>query len=160
MKIKIRKSSYLYMLLLTIATKISFSESAYFSGVKYIITFRALDLMYSILFTFLFFKVFFDNYYFHVLNRKNIITRIGRKKYNLYIIKKIVINAGILFVFNAFIDFVLMGRLYLAYLICNILVTTLAVILLPKRKEYEYEMLIVITLIMVIKFIVYWFMIS
>ena len=70
MKIKIRKSSYLFILLLTIATKTLFSESDYFSGVKYITTFRALDIMYSILFTFLFFKVFFDNYYFYVLNRK------------------------------------------------------------------------------------------
>ncbi len=160
MKIKIRKSSYLFILLLTIATKTLFSESDYFSGVKYITTFRALDIMYSILFTFLFFKVFFDNYYFYVLNRKNIIIRIGRKKYNLYIIKNIIINSSILFVFNSFIDFVLMGRLYLAYLICNILATTLVVILLPKRKEYENEMLIVITLIMLIKLVVYWFMIN
>ena len=160
MKIKIRKSSYLFILLLTIATKTLFSESDYFSGVKYITTFRALDIMYSILFTFLFFKVFFDNYYFYVLNRKNIIIRIGRKKYNLYIIKNIIINSSILFVFNSFIDFVLMGRLYLAYQICNILATTLVVILLPKRKEYENEMLIVITLIMLIKLVVYWFMIN
>jgi len=60
---------------------------------------------------------------------------------NNYIIKNIIINSSILFVFNSFIDFVLMGRLYLAYLICNILATTLVVILLPKRKEYENEML-------------------
>ena len=81
-----KQNSYIFIIILSFISKINYTDNIYYLGIKYITTFRAIDIMYSIIFTFLFFKVFIDNYYFYVLNRNNIISRIGRKNYNTYII--------------------------------------------------------------------------
>ena len=62
-----KQNSYIFIIILSFISKINYTDNIYYLGVKYITTFRAIDIMYSIIFTFLFFKVFLDNYYYYVL---------------------------------------------------------------------------------------------
>ncbi len=155
-KIETKISSYIFIILLSLVTSIFYSDNTYYLGVKYITTFRAIDIMYSLLFTFLFFKVFLDNYYFYVLNRKNIITRIGRKKYNVYILKKIIKNSSILLFINLIIDLILIHKINFIYTFLNVFITTIFIIFLPKRKEYDYELLVILILGIMLKVLIYW----
>lgn len=157
-KIIKKNSSYIFIILLSIMLYLMRTDTVYFIGVKYITTFLALDIMFSITFTFLFFKVYLDNYYYHVLNRNNIIIRLGKRKYNIYIIKKILTNSFILFIINMIIDYILIRNINFIYLIINICITTALMIILPKKKEYNYELLILIIIMLVIKLITYYFL--
>ena len=116
-----KQNSYIFIIILSFISKINYTDNIYYLGVKYITTFRAIDIMYSIIFTFLFFKVFLDNYYYYVLNRNNIIVRIGRKNYNIYILKKILLNSVLLFIINIISDFIMIGTTNFMYILINII---------------------------------------
>ena len=92
--------NYIFFVLFSIATFMYYKQTEYYMVVKYITTFRAIDIMASILFTFILFKLYFDSYYYIILNRYNIITRLGRKKYILLIMKQIFIPSLIFFTLN------------------------------------------------------------
>ena len=150
-----KQNSYIFIIILSFISKINYTDNIYYLGVKYITTFRAIDIMYSIIFTFLFFKVFIDNYYFYVLNRNNIIVRIGRKNYNIYILKKILLNSVLLFIINIISDFIMIGTTNFMYILINIILTTLLVSILPKKKEYDYELVVIMIISILTKLLVY-----
>ena len=97
-----RQSSYLFLIIISIIIRLFYSDDIFYFGVKYITSFRAIDMMISILFTFSLFKVYLDNYYYMVLNRINIITRIGVRKYNLLIIKILLLHSFLIIFINEF----------------------------------------------------------
>ncbi len=150
-----KQNSYIFIIILSFISKINYTDNIYYLGVKYITTFRAIDIMYSIIFTFLFFKVFLDNYYYYVLNRNNIIVRIGRKNYNIYILKKILLNSVLLFIINIISDFIMIGTTNFMYILINIILTTLLVSILPKKKEYDYELVVIMIISILTKLLVY-----
>lgn len=136
-----------------------YKQTEYYMVVKYITTFRAIDIMASILFTFILFKLYFDSYYYIILNRYNIITRLGRKKYILLIMKQIFIPSLIFFTLNIILDFILTGTVNIIYILINMIFTIICVIVLPKRKEYNNEFLIVLGIFILIKIICFKFFI-
>lgn len=152
-----RQSSYLFLIIISIIIRLFYSDDIFYFGVKYITSFRAIDMMISILFTFSLFKVYLDNYYYMVLNRINIITRIGVRKYNLLIIKILLLHSFLIIFINSLLDFLLIGRIKFVYLLLNALISCILVIVLPKRKEYNYELVIIMIVFMIIKLIVYHF---
>ena len=127
--------------------------------VKYITTNKSMDIMISIIFTFLLFKLYFDSYYYIVINRYNIITRIGRKNYNLLILKQLLIPSIIFFIINFLTDYILIGKINIIYIMINILFAIACVITLPKKKEYNNEFLIVLILFILIKVVYFKFFI-
>lgn len=151
--------SYIFFVLFSIAIFMYYKQTEYYMVVKYITTFRAIDIMASILFTFILFKLYFDSYYYIILNRYNIITRLGRKKYILLIMKQIFIPSLIFFTLNIILDFILIGTVNIIYILINMIFTIICVIVLPKRKEYNNEFLIVLGIFILIKIICFKFFI-
>lgn len=151
--------SYIFFVLFSIAIFMYYKQTEYYMVVKYITTFRAIDIMASILFTFILFKLYFDSYYYIILNRYNIITRLGRKKYILLIMKRIFIPSLIFFTLNIILDFILTGTVNIIYILINMIFTIICVIVLPKRKEYNNEFLIVLGIFILIKIICFKFFI-
>ena len=151
--------NYIFFVLFSIATFMYYKQTEYYMVVKYITTFRAIDIMASILFTFILFKLYFDSYYYIILNRYNIITRLGRKKYILLIMKQIFIPSLIFFTLNIILDFILTGTVNIIYILINMIFTIICVIVLPKRKEYNNEFLIVLGIFILIKIICFKFFI-
>ena len=155
MKIVSKNISYILIIVLSFILHYLFKDSSYYFYVKYITTFRAIDIMYSIIFSFLFFKVYLDKYYYYVLNRNSIITRLGKKKYLFYISKKILTNTIFLFIINLIIDFIFTNALEFKLLLSNIIITMIIMIILPKKREYNNELLIIIGIVLLIKLIIY-----
>lgn len=151
--------SYIFFVLFSIAIFMYYKQTEYYMVVKYITTFRAIDIMASILFTFILFKLYFDSYYYIILNRYNIITRLGRKKYILLIMKQIFIPSLIFFTLNIILDFILTGTVNIIYILINMIFTIICIIVLPKRKEYNNEFLIVLGIFILIKIICFKFFI-
>lgn len=150
---KILKSSsnYFFLIIFNLALFLIYQDTNNYMTVKYIITNKSMDIMISIIFTFLLLKLYFDSYYYIVLNRNNIITRIGRKKYNLLILKQLLLPSIIFFIINFLTDYILIGSINIVYIIINILFAITCVIALPKKKEYNNELLIVLILFILIK---------
>lgn len=151
--------NYIFFVLFSIAIFMYYKQTEYYMVVKYITTFRAIDIMASILFTFILFKLYFDSYYYIILNRYNIITRLGRKKYILLIMKQIFIPSLIFFTLNIILDFILTGTVNITYILINMIFTIICVIVLPKRREYNNEFLIVLGIFILIKIICFKFFI-
>ena len=151
--------NYIFFVLFSIATFMYYKQTEYYMVVKYITTFRAIDIMASILFTFILFKLYFDSYYYIILNRYNIITRLGRKKYILLIMKQIFIPSLIFFTLNIILDFILTGTVNIIYILINMIFTIICVIVLPKRREYNNEFVIVLGILILIKIICFKFFI-
>ncbi len=152
-------SNYVFIIIFNLALFFIYQDANNYITVKYITTNNPIDSMISIIFTFLFLKLYFDSYYYIVLNRNNIITRIGRKKYNLLILKQILLPSIIFFTINVLSDYILIKSVNVIYIIINILFTITCVILLPKRKEYNNEFLIVLLIFMLIKISYFTFLI-
>ncbi len=146
-------SNYFFLILFNLTLFLIYQETNNYMTVKYITTNKSMDIMISIIFTFLLLKLYFDSYYYIVLNRNNIITRIGRKKYNLLILKQLLIPSIIFFIINFLTDYILIGSINIVYIIINILFAVACVIALPKKKEYNNEFLIVLTLFILIKIV-------
>ena len=72
------KANYLLIIILSIVLKTYYQNEFFYNGIKYLTSTRTMDLMFSILFTFLTFKIYIDKYYYIVLNRYNIITRLKK----------------------------------------------------------------------------------
>ena len=151
--------NYIFFVLFSIATFMYYKQTEYYMVVKYITTFRAIDIISSILFTFILFKLYFDSYYYIILNRYNIITRLGRKKYILLIMKQIFIPSLIFFTLNIILDFILTGTVNIIYILINMIFTIICVIVLPKRREYNNEFVIVLGIFILIKIICFKFFI-
>lgn len=148
--------NYIFIVLLSVFSFFLYNRiDLFYEGSKYITTYRTIDIMMSILFIFLFFKCFLDNYYYYVLNRNNIIVRYGKKKYILYIIKKILTNMLLLFLVNLIIDFILLNKINLLYNLINTVLISIIVIILPKRKEYNYELLISMAIVLIVRLIAF-----
>ena len=152
-------SNYVFIIIFNLALFFIYQDANNYITVKYITTNNPIDSMISIIFTFLFLKLYFDSYYYIVLNRNNIITRIGRKKYNLLILKQILLPSIIFFTINVLSDYILIKSVNIIYIIINIIFTITCVILLPKRKEYNNEFLIVLLIFMLIKISYFTFLI-
>ena len=152
-KILKNSSNYLFLIIFNLALFLIYQDTNNYLTVKYIITNKSMDIMISIIFTFLLLKLYFDSYYYIVLNRNNIITRIGRKKYNLLILKQLLIPSIIFFIINFLTDYILIGSINIIYIIINILFAITCVIALPKKKEYNNELLIVLILFILIKIV-------
>ena len=152
-------SNYVFILIFNLALFFIYQDANNYITVKYITTNNPIDIMISIIFTFLFLKLYFDSYYYIVLNRNNIITRIGRKKYNLLILKQLLLPSIIFFTINVLSDYILIKSVNVIYIIINILFTITCVVLLPKRKEYNNEFLIVLLIFMLIKISYFTFLI-
>lgn len=134
-KILKNSSNYLFLIIFNLALFLIYQDTNNYLTVKYIITNKSMDIMISIIFTFLLLKLYFDSYYYIVLNRNNIITRIGRKKYNLLILKQLLIPSIIFFIINFLTDYILIGSINIIYIIINILFAITCVIALPKKKN-------------------------
>ena len=158
-KILKNSSNYIFLIIFNLALFLIYQDTNNYLTVKYIITNKSMDIMISIIFTFLLLKLYFDSYYYIVLNRNNIITRIGRKKYNLLILKQLLIPSIIFFIINFLTDYILIGSINIIYIIINILFAITCVIALPKKKEYNNELLIVLILFILIKIVYFKFFI-
>lgn len=158
-KILKNSSNYFFLILFNLALFLIYQDTNNYLTVKYITTNKSMDIMISIIFTFLLFKLYFNSYYYIVLNRYNIITRIGRKKYNLLILKQLLIPSIIFFIINFLTDYILIGSINIIYIIINILFAITCVIALPKKKEYNNEFLIVLILFILIKVVYFKFFI-
>ena len=158
-KILKNSSNYFFLILFNLALFLIYQDTNNYLTVKYITTNKSMDIMISIIFTFLLFKLYFDSYYYIVINRYNIITRIGRKNYNLLILKQLLIPSIIFFIINFLTDYILIGSINIIYIIINILFAIACVITLPKKKEYNNEFLIVLILFILIKVVFFKFFI-
>ena len=156
-KILKNSSNYLFLIIFNLALFLIYQDTNNYLTVKYIITNKSMDIMISIIFTFLLLKLYFDSYYYIVLNRNNIITRIGRKKYNLLILKQLLIPSIIFFIINFLTDYILIGSVNIIYIIINNLFAIACVIALPKKKEYNNEFLIILILFILIKIVYFKF---
>ena len=156
-KILKNSSNYFFLILFNLTLFLIYQDTNNYMTVKYITTNKSMDIMISIIFTFLLLKLYFDSYYYIVLNRNNIITRIGRKKYNLLILKQLLIPSIIFFIINFLTDYILIGSVNIIYIIINNLFTIACVIALPKKKEYNNEFLIVLILFILIKIVYFKF---
>ena len=152
-------SNYFFLILFNLALFLIYQDTNNYLTVKYITTNKSMDIMISIIFTFLLFKLYFDSYYYIVINRYNIITRIGRKNYNLLILKQLLIPSIIFFIINFLTDYILIGKINIIYIMINILFAIACVITLPKKKEYNNEFLIVLILFILIKVVYFKFFI-
>lgn len=158
-KILKNSSNYFFLILFNLALFLIYQDTNNYLTVKYITTNKSMDIMISIIFTFLLFKLYFDSYYYIVINRYNIITRIGRKNYNLLILKQLLISSIIFFIINFLTDYILIGKINIIYIMINILFAIACVITLPKKKEYNNEFLIVLILFILIKVVYFKFFI-
>lgn len=158
-KILKNSSNYFFLILFNLALFLIYQDTNNYLTVKYITTNKSMDIMISIIFTFLLFKLYFDSYYYIVINRYNIITRIGRKNYNLLILKQLLIPSIIFFIINFLTDYILIGKINIIYIMINILFAIACVIALPKKKEYNNEFLIVLILFILIKVVYFKFFI-
>lgn len=158
-KILKNSSNYFFLIIFNLALFLIYQDTNNYLTVKYITTNKSMDIMISIIFTFLLFKLYFDSYYYIVINRYNIITRIGRKNYNLLILKQLLIPSIIFFIINFLTDYILIGKINIIYIIINILFAIACVIALPKKKEYNNEFLIVLILFILIKVVYFKFFI-
>ena len=80
----------LYIILLSTLIYVYYNfDIKYYYTIKYLTTNRSIDIMISLLMSFVFIEYFISSYYYYILNKNHIIIRIGRNKYILYIIKKI-----------------------------------------------------------------------
>ena len=158
-KILKNSSNYFFLILFNLTLFLIYQDTNNYMTVKYITTNKSMDIMISIIFTFLLLKLYFDSYYYIVLNRINIITRIGRKNYNLLILKQLLIPSIIFFIINFLTDYILIGSINIIYIIINILFAIACVITLPKKKEYNNEFLIVLILFILIKVVYFKFFI-
>ena len=156
-KILKNSSNYFFLILFNLTLFLIYQDTNNYMTVKYITTNKSMDIMISIIFTFLLLKLYFDSYYYIVLNRYNIITRIGRKKYNLLILKQLLIPSIIFFIINFLTDYILIGSVNIIYIIINNLFAIACVIALPKKKEYNNEFLIVLILFILIKIVYFKF---
>lgn len=153
MKMIKKYNNYIFIILLSIGIILHYSDNTFYFGVKYLTTSRVFDMMISILFSFFTFKIYLDNYYYMVLNKNNIISRVGRKKYNYIILKILGIHTIILLFINYVIDFILTRKISFLLNFFNVTFSVFIVILLPKRKEYDNEFLIIIILSIIIKLV-------
>ena len=158
-KILKNSSNYFFLILFNLALFLIYQDTNNYLTVKYITTNKSMDIMISIIFTFLLFKLYFDSYYYIVINRYNIITRIGRKNYNLLILKQLLIPSIIFFIINFLTDYILIGKINIIYIMINILFAIACVITLPKKKEYNNEFLIVLILFILLKVVYFKFFI-
>lgn len=158
-KILKNSSNYFFLIIFNLALFLIYQDTNNYMTVKYITSNKSMDIMISIIFTFLLLKLYFDSYYYIVLNRNNIITRIGRKKYNLLILKQLLLPSIIFFIINLISDYILIGSINIVYIIINILFAITCVIALPKKKEYNNELLIVLILFILIKIVYFKFFI-
>ncbi len=158
-KILKNSSNYFFLIIFNLALFLIYQDTNNYLTVKYITTNKSMDIMISIIFTFLLFKLYFDSYYYIVINRYNIITRIGRKNYNLLILKQLLIPSIIFFIINFLTDYILIGKINIIYIIINILFAIACVTTLPKKKEYNNEFLIVLILFILIKVVYFKFFI-
>lgn len=158
-KILKNSSNYFFLILFNLALFLIYQDTNNYLTVKYITTNKSMDIMISIIFTFLLFKLYFDSYYYIVINRYNIITRIGRKNYNLLILKQLLIPSIIFFIINFLTDYILIGKINIIYIMINILFAIACVTTLPKKKEYNNEFLIVLILFILIKVVYFKFFI-
>ena len=152
-KILKNSSNYFFLIIFNLALFLIYQDTNNYMTVKYITTNKSMDIMISIIFTFLFLKLYFDSYYYIVLNRNNIITRIGRKKYNLLILKQLLLPSIIFFIINLISDYILIGSINIVYIIINILFAITCVTALKKKKEYNNEFLIVLIIFILIKIV-------
>lgn len=148
-----KQSNYFFIFLLSVAIMLYYKDNTFYYGVKYLTSSRVFDMMISILFSFFTFKIYLDNYYYMVLNKNNIISRVGRRKYNYIILKILGIHTIILLFINYVIDFILTGKIMILLNLFNVIISVFIVMVLPKRKEYDNEFLIIIVLSIIIKLI-------
>ena len=73
--------------------------------------------------------------------------------------KQIFIPSLIFFTLNIILDFILTGTVNIIYILINMIFTIICVIVLPKRKEYNNEFLIVLGIFILIKIICFKFFI-
>ena len=151
---KIKKyRNYGYLILLSIIVKGYYQNETFYFGVKYLTSTRVIDMMFSILFSFLIFKIYLDHYYDIILNRTNIIIRTGKKKYEWIILKKLITHTFFLILLNILIDYILIRKIKMIFVLPNIMISELLVVILSKRKEYNNELVIIIIISLILRYI-------
>ncbi len=127
----------------------------FYFRIKYGISKRSIEIMWSILFSFSFLEYFFDCFYFYVLSRNQIIVRIGRIAYYRLIQKRIFLCGLFFLVFNLILDFFIIESSHLDYLLGTTMFMIILFLLLPKRREYTMELLISLILAFVVRLMLY-----
>lgn len=151
MKLIKKQSNYLFIILLSIGIYTLRSDYEFYVYAKYISTPLIADIMLGLLMSYFTFKVYLDDYYYMVLNRVNIITRVGKKKYNEIILKKLFLHSFFLVFINCIMDFILIKRIYILIIFTNIIISAIMVIVLPKRKEHDNELFIILVISIILK---------
>lgn len=123
-----------------------------FLSVKYFTINRVIYIMLSILFNYFYLYYFIEQYYTYILNRYHVITRCGRKNYYKLVLKKILSTTGIFFISNLILDYIIVKKVIFSYLIINTVYFLIIVMILPKKREYSFELAISLLITLVIKY--------
>lgn len=126
-----------------------------FLTVKYFTINRVIYIMLSILFNYFYLYYFIEQYYTYILNRYHVITRCGRKRYYKLVLKKILSTTGIFFISNLILDYIIVKKIIFSYLIINTVYFLIIVMILPKKREYSFELAISLLITLVIKYFYY-----
>lgn len=132
----------------------------FFLTVKYFTTNRIFYIMISILFNCLYLYYFIEQYYTYILNRNHVIIRCGIKQYYKLIMRKILSTTLIFLISNILFDYILIKRISFYFLILNTLYFLILITLLPKRKEYSFELSITLLITMLLKYEYYVFLLK
>lgn len=140
-----------YFILGLLLLYISNGNNEFYFRVKYGMSKRSIEIMWSILFSFSFLEYFIDCFYFYVLSRNQIIVRIGKADYYRLLQKRIFFCVFFFFLFNVVLDFLLIRSIHLGYLLGTTAFMTLLLLLLPKRREYTIELLVSLFLAFIVR---------
>lgn len=156
MKNKSRYKNLFLIIIISLGIWIYYKyNQEYYYIVKYMTTYRSIDIMVSIVISFVFLEYFISSYYYYILNRNNIIIRLKKRKYKIYIAKKVVLSVILFFLVNIFVDFILFQNVNIYFLIFNTIIISITVLTLSKRKEYDYELLILLFLNIIIRLLLF-----
>ncbi len=126
-------------------------------NIKYFTMDRVIYIMISILFNYLYLYYFIEQYYTYILNRNHVITRCGMKEYYKLVLKKVLGTIGIFFISNLILDYIIVKKVIFSYLIINTLYFLILIIVLPKKREYSFELSISLLVTLITKYLYYIF---
>lgn len=148
------KKNLIFIILFSIVSYYSYKYTPeFYFCTKYLIGRSSVEPLFSIVYIFLFINYFISGFYNIILNRYNIIVRLGYKKYKQLITKKILIDSIAFIIVNILIDAILFKIINFKFVIINSLLIIVSILFIKKNKDYDRELLILIIIIFIIRFL-------
>jgi len=128
-------------------------DSEIFLNIKYFTIDRVIYIMISILFNYVYLYYFIEQYYTYILNRNHVIVRCGMRKYYKLVLCKILNAIEIFFIFNVILDYIIVKKISFSYLTINTLYFLILIVMLPKKREYSFELFISLLVTLIVKYL-------